>query len=438
MTEKLAYKLKEPQNDVPPSQQKETLIYMVYNFGYFKMTTKGKKYLPLKYSTGLKIKPHLWHGKPTFKVKQSNTIDHVFINKELAKIEEIARDKYKELISSDQIPTPDSLRELIAAERGQVVSVKYKMNLNEFVSQFIEDIEGGKRFTDKGETYKEGTVKNYKGFRNLFELFQKSNKKTFDFDQINMVFYDLFVNFLILKNYSPNTVGRHVKSLKKIMRAAKDDKLHTNTEFENKKFKVLKVAVQNVYLNEGEIKKLEDLDLSEYPKLDIVRDVFLVGCYTAQRYSDYSTLIPANISELEGGRKILNIIQDKGGEIAIIPVKTKLDDILKKYDYKLPQTYEQKVNERIKVVAEKAGLNELVIIEKIRGGRKIRKSYPKYTLIKTHTARRSGATNFYLAGIPPIDIMKLTGHKTEREFLRYIKVTKEETAHNLLEHPYFN
>jgi hypothetical protein len=43
----------------------------------------------------------------------------------------------------------------------------------------------------------------------------------------------------------------------------------------------------------------------------------------------------------------------------------------------------------------------------------------------------------YLAGIPVIDIMKISGHKTEREFLKYIKVTKEQTEINLASHPYF-
>ena len=37
----------------------------------------------------------------------------------------------------------------------------------------------------------------------------------------------------------------------------------------------------------------------------------------------------------------------------------------------------------------------------------------------------------YLAGIPSIDIMKITGHKTEVDFLKYIKVFKEETAMSL-------
>ena len=68
---------------------------------------------------------------------------------------------------------------------------------------------------------------------------------------------------------------------------------------------------------------------------------------------------------------------------------------------------------------------------------KVKTTVPKYKLIKTHTARRTGCTLMYLAGIPTIDIMKVSGHKTEKEFLKYIKVGKKETALNLAKHPYF-
>lgn len=57
---------------------------------------------------------------------------------------------------------------------------------------------------------------------------------------------------------------------------------------------------------------------------------------------------------------------------------------------------------------------------------------------KDPTAHRSGATNMYLAGIPTIAIMKITGHKTETEFMKYIKITEEQTAMELMNHPYFS
>ena len=48
-----------------------------------------------------------------------------------------------------------------------------------------------------------------------------------------------------------------------------------------------------------------------------------------------------------------------------------------------------------------------------------------------HTARRSFATNMYKRGFPTVAIMQITGHTTEHNFLKYIKVTKEENAEML-------
>ena len=57
-----------------------------------------------------------------------------------------------------------------------------------------------------------------------------------------------------------------------------------------------------------------------------------------------------------------------------------------------------------------------------------------WQLISSHTARRSMATNYYLQGFPTIDLMKITGHTTERAFLKYIKVSKLDTAKRLQVH----
>jgi len=45
-----------------------------------------------------------------------------------------------------------------------------------------------------------------------------------------------------------------------------------------------------------------------------------------------------------------------------------------------------------------------------------------------HTARRAFATNMYLHNIPSISIMAITGHTTEANFLKYIKISPVEHA----------
>lgn len=52
-------------------------------------------------------------------------------------------------------------------------------------------------------------------------------------------------------------------------------------------------------------------------------------------------------------------------------------------------------------------------------------------MISSHKARRSIAINEYLNGTPSITIMSVTGHKTEKAFLKYIKVTSREHAEKM-------
>jgi integrase len=90
----------------------------------------------------------------------------------------------------------------------------------------------------------------------------------------------------------------------------------------------------------------------------------------------------------------------------------------------------------IKRICQKV-INSEVMYERTFGKTVVRKRVKKYTLISSHTARRTGATNMYLAGIPTFRIMLLTGHTTEKSFFRYIRIQKEENARMLSEHPFF-
>ena len=62
----------------------------------------------------------------------------------------------------------------------------------------------------------------------------------------------------------------------------------------------------------------------------------------------------------------------------------------------------------------------------------------KWTRIGSHSGRRSAATNMFLAGIPALRIMKITGHKTEAAFMHYIGLTKEENAAVLAGNMFFH
>jgi hypothetical protein len=43
----------------------------------------------------------------------------------------------------------------------------------------------------------------------------------------------------------------------------------------------------------------------------------------------------------------------------------------------------------------------------------------------------------FLAGVPPYRIMLITGHRSEKSFFKYIRITREENAATLAGHPFF-
>ena len=69
-----------------------------------------------------------------------------------------------------------------------------------------------------------------------------------------------------------------------------------------------------------------------------------------------------------------------------------------------------------------------------KGGKYKEDTMEKWQMVSSHTARRSFATNLYNQGVEVITIMKMTGHRTEGAFLKYIKVTEEQHARKLEQH----
>ena len=315
--------------------------------------------------------------------------------------------------------------------------VRSRESLSDYIARYVREMESGERLNIHKLRYGLSTIKNYKGFIIQFDEFCKAMHKRYDFGDIDLKFYDDFVAYFTAKDYSINTIGRHVKELKIIMRAAREEGLHDNGLIESRKFRVLTAEVENTYLTESEIRAIAEVDLKGDKHKSIARDIFLVGCYTAQRFSDYSTINEGNIRTLESGQRVIDLKQQKTGNKVVIPIRAELQAILDKYDNRLPKAYEQKVNKYIKEIAREAGIVDMVEVSYVESGEKKSHLVEKCELVKTHTARRSGATNMYLAGIPTIAIMKITGHKTEREFMKYIKITEEQTAMELMNHPYF-
>ena len=125
-------------------------------------------------------------------------------------------------------------------------------------------------------------------------------------------------------------------------------------------------------------------------------------------------------------------------KVVIIPLKDYVKEILRKYEGIPPSAISnQKMNEYLKELGEAAAIKDDIVIASTKGGKRHIETYKKFELITTHTARRSFATNAYLQNVPTISIMKITGHRTEKSFLKYIKISQEDNANKLVNHPFF-
>lgn len=232
-----------------------------------------------------------------------------------------------------------------------------------------------------------------------------------------------------------------------------NQKLHTNTDYKGRKFKVEAEAADAIYLTTDELMRIHQFtatpeniaEICPDPRksnrqqkaaaLNLAKNKFLIGAFTALRVSDFNRLREVNLSE-----NLIRIKPKKGtrkNEDVVIPIHPVVREILSAGFEIETQMSEQKLNEHIKEVCRLAGITQPVTTARTEGNRLAERTAPKYQMVSTHTARRSGATNMYKAGIPAISIMKITGHTTEKSFMKYIKITQEENAELLKEHPFF-
>ena len=270
-------------------------------------------------------------------------------------------------------------------------------------------------------------------------LYQDVYKEQITFDIFDKVFHGKFVSMLQEYDFSLNTIGKHVKNLKVFLNSAVEDGLCTNLKFKGKDFKSKTEETTAIYLSLDEINSMHHLDLSHKKHLELARDIFLIGCYTGQRISDYNGL-KANSIKIIRKIKFIQIVQKKTKTIVSVPLSKEALEILDlRYDgLPPPKMPSQNLNDYIKEVGKLLKLDELIECKRTKGGVEIFENIPKYLLLHSHTARRSFCTNMYKEGMPVIDIMLFSGHKTEREFYKYIRIKGEERALHVANLGFFN
>lgn len=265
-------------------------------------------------------------------------------------------------------------------------------------------------------------IQKYTLLTKIFNEFQ--GRKEYKVTDLTAELFRRFRDWLLSeKMYAPSTALKKVQDLKTVCVDAMGKGYAVAPTLLGVKISRLKTYSKDrepIYLDEGEIQKIEMLPLTE-ERLINARKWLILACYTGQRGGDLLRLKKENIKQ-RGENSVIEIIQGKGNKPITIPVLPKVSKIIKSglpYPISLPY-----LSCLFKQLGQLAEINTKVQGRKRVQGRGVLMELPKWEFLSTHVGRRSFATNHY-GMLDNSIIMGVTGHSREDTFRLYVNKEKE-------------
>ena len=380
------------------------------------ITIDGRRY---PYYTGQMATTQDWDNKKQRVKNNGSVFNATVINKKLDALGTAFDKAIYHLQTTEQPVTRDTVVGLLDEYTG-----KKDPKTGEFwafIERYIKDSEN-RINPATGLKISPDTIRKYNGCCKVFREFEVFDNRRMRFDNINVVWFERFNHWATIeKKYSVNTIDKVIGCLHVWMNEAT-----RQGETKNEDYKQIRTKAQPttaIYLTDEDIEKIYNVELTG--KYDNARDLFLLGCYTGFRYGDTSRIQAEHINKKT---KEITMYQAKTGDSVTIPIMhPNLLSILEKRNWSPPRSISnQKLNKHIKEVCRMAKINDKVEVQTTKAGVRSRKIVSKWKLVSSHTARRSFASNLYKEGVQPQSIMKLTGHKSQKCFMTYIRLSDAE------------
>jgi len=392
-----------------PNADKLTPIYLIY---YLKSQKKN-----FKYSTGQVVHPDNWNSKSRTPITKKGALgaELKHLSLMLSMYSGFLDEKIKEFERANKPITRDLLKQLFNENFKHKTSKGESRHLTTAIQDFIDA-------KNKSKGQSGSWNKKYNNLKNKLIAFEDKKRKKIEFSAITQEWIDEFCGFLRTINVKPfkphndNTLHRAIKYLLTVLNWS-EGKYH-NINLKKIKIPVSMYQPEDVFLTDKEVKRLESM-LPPSINLEQVRDLFLIGIYSGQRFSDYSVFEKADVH----GELIIKKAEKTENE-SFIPLHKRLENLLDKYNWNLPTISERKFYDDIKKVCKLAGFTEKTKETIYRGNEKEIVYKPKYKMISSHTARRTFITLSSEKGMPDHIIMKITGIRDSKTLLKYKKTSQ--------------
>lgn len=303
--------------------------------------------------------------------------------------------------------------------------------LCDFVQLHITNMESGNTLTPRdAKRYSAETIRAYTATLQHIKDFEATLGGTIQMMEIDFTFGEAFSVYLTNQGMAKNSVGLYLSKLKSVLKLAFRRRLSL---WDGSGLYCPKEKTTQVALSIDEIRKLRSAQITNGQRK--VVDIFIIQCFVGLRYHTLKKFLEnplPYIKEYEG-QTYIDITDDKTNVKSTVPLGETVKNLLIENggSFQMP-TEASYINRTIKKIAQKAGLDNLVVLRRTEGGRMVEKMSPKYTKIGSHSARRSMGTNLIKEGHNYNDARVILGHASDKQTKDYIKVDNIDEIKHLL------
>ncbi len=371
---------------------------------YLRLTVNGKR---SELSTSRKVDPEKWNAR-TGRMRGSG-MEAVQLNQYLDMVRAKVNKIHFQLVEEGN---PFSAVDIKNIYQGRDREVKMLLTV------FDKHNRQMKKLVDK--EFAIGTWKRYFTTRNHIAEFIRHEYKREDLPvkDVDLKFITRFEYFMkSIKDCNHNSALKYINNFKKIIRMAVANGWVIKDPFYN--YKVKFKWVNREFLSSEELQNLVDLEI-KWPRMDIVRDMFVFCCYTGLAYVDVQKLNQDNLVKNIDGNLWIEAKRTKTDAKFSIPLLPTALAIIEKYQNHpkvangeciLPVLSNQKSNAYLKEIADLCGIKKN---------------------LTTHLARHTFATTVTLSnGVPIETVGKMLGHKNLRATQHYAKIVNKKVSEDM-------
>ncbi|MDB5005695.1 MAG: hypothetical protein JWP45_88 [Mucilaginibacter sp.] len=311
---------------------------------------------------------------------------------------------------------------------GTEPSIKYirealngnKITARKSVFQLYEE------FIKSNANFSESTIKKLN--TNLTHLRNFAKKEgTIEFKYIDDAFISRFERYYIQDlQHTNNTIHKNIGNFKWFLKWASKNGYSTEINL-SISGNIRQNENEIIALTTDELKAIMNLTLTDF-YLSVARDAFLFGCFTGLRFSDIQKLRKEDVEA-----DYINVTIQKTKNYLKVPLSPQAKEILDRYKdtpitAAIPVYTGQKVNNNLKKIGEQAKLNRLVTTMKYRGSVLLKQTCALHEILHFHCSRRTFISYMFSQGVPSEIIMKLSNHKTHRNFAKYNSIQDKQKS----------